>query len=447
MITIEANNIGLISNAEININNLTVVAGENDSGKSTIGKIYYALIKSLHQIEKQYYEETLNRLYELVDNNYYNLRRLLNHEVRLKYLKELRIYNNILFNEEWSLNLRVIIKQYLILIEEVFSESRINIHNYQEDLFSKFSVDQDDFRLGNDEDLAIRLISRNIQRIRNIYDKLEHKNEHIYSASFLQKNLAFKLIAEFDDDIINVNSKDAEIIYKEDNIDMIKIKLQKNTIGETEIELDTFDILNYITDVTYIETPFIFDSINDIDKLHGHKKDLVTKLTNKKNDFKDSDILFQSSEITNGHIKIENDNILNISYMIDDHKINIKNTAQGIKNIEIIDILHKNKYLGRRHLLIIDEPEVHLHPEWQVEFAKKIVNLSKAGNPILVNTHSPYIVQALNIFSKNIELNTQFYLSQKNSTFSSELINCTENLDLIFKKLSAPLHQLLWKKH
>ena len=50
-------NIGLIKNTNIKIDNLTVIAGENDNGKSTIGKILMALIKAdntaRHKFNKQ----------------------------------------------------------------------------------------------------------------------------------------------------------------------------------------------------------------------------------------------------------------------------------------------------------------------------------------------------------------------------------------------------------
>jgi predicted ATPase len=34
-------NIGLLKKAEINLNHLTVIAGENDNGKSTVGKVIF----------------------------------------------------------------------------------------------------------------------------------------------------------------------------------------------------------------------------------------------------------------------------------------------------------------------------------------------------------------------------------------------------------------------
>ena len=44
---LELNNIGIIDKADIKLDGLTVIAGENDSGKSTVGKVLYALIKTI----------------------------------------------------------------------------------------------------------------------------------------------------------------------------------------------------------------------------------------------------------------------------------------------------------------------------------------------------------------------------------------------------------------
>ncbi|MEA3314302.1 MAG: AAA family ATPase [Campylobacterota bacterium] len=44
---LKLNNIGIIKEANITLDGLTVIAGENNSGKSTIGKIIYSLIKTI----------------------------------------------------------------------------------------------------------------------------------------------------------------------------------------------------------------------------------------------------------------------------------------------------------------------------------------------------------------------------------------------------------------
>ncbi|MCS6796052.1 MAG: AAA family ATPase [Raineya sp.] len=48
------------------------------------------------------------------------------------------------------------------------------------------------------------------------------------------------------------------------------------------------------------------------------------------------------------------------------------------------------------HLLIIDEPELSLHPENQIKLARLFVKLVNAGLKICIATHSDYIIKELN---------------------------------------------------
>ena len=50
-ITIE--NVGKIRHADITIDGITVIAGENGSGKSTVGKALYAAFNSLHNSDEK----------------------------------------------------------------------------------------------------------------------------------------------------------------------------------------------------------------------------------------------------------------------------------------------------------------------------------------------------------------------------------------------------------
>ena len=50
------NNIAKIKEANIEINGITVIAGENDTGKSTIGKALFSLFHSLLFIDKKIIE-------------------------------------------------------------------------------------------------------------------------------------------------------------------------------------------------------------------------------------------------------------------------------------------------------------------------------------------------------------------------------------------------------
>ena len=64
---------------------------------------------------------------------------------------------------------------------------------------------------------------------------------------------------------------------------------------------------------------------------------------------------------------------------------------------ELAPVILYLKYLVRTgDLLILEEPESHLHPELQRKMARAIVRLVNAGVKVLITTHSDYLVSQLN---------------------------------------------------
>ncbi len=86
--------------------------------------------------------------------------------------------------------------------------------------------------------------------------------------------------------------------------------------------------------------------------------------------------------------------------------------ASGFKSFSILSTLYKYNYLDHNTLLIIDEPEAHLHPEWIVEYAAMIVRLvKKCGVRVLVASHNPDMVNSIKTFAmaSGISDRTKFY--------------------------------------
>jgi predicted ATPase len=81
-------------------------------------------------------------------------------------------------------------------------------------------------------------------------------------------------------------------------------------------------------------------------------------------------------------------------------KLDMYQTANGIKMFGFLQILIQNGTLKNGSTLIFDEPEVHLHPSWQLEYAKMICSMVTEGIKVLVNSHSPYMIEALELYSK-----------------------------------------------
>ena len=63
-------------------------------------------------------------------------------------------------------------------------------------------------------------------------------------------------------------------------------------------------------------------------------------------------------------------------------------------------VLYLRHVVSDQSLLIIEEPESHLHPDNQIYLAKCIVELVRQGVYVLITTHSPYLVEEIGNYLK-----------------------------------------------
>ena len=124
--------------------------------------------------------------------------------------------------------------------------------------------------------------------------------------------------------------------------------------------------------------------------------------------------------------------------------ISVHNLSAGLKSFAIIKMLLERNALKEDDILILDEPEIHLHPKWQLLYAEIIVLLQKEFNIyILITTHSPYFLEAIEMYSKShdIEEKTNYYLADienKHSVF--KLVN--DSIEDIYNIMAQPIEKL-----
>ena len=124
--------------------------------------------------------------------------------------------------------------------------------------------------------------------------------------------------------------------------------------------------------------------------------------------------------------------------------LDIKNLSAGLKTFVILKTLLEKGILEENGVIILDEPEIHLHPAWQIIFAELIVLIQKEFNMhILLNTHSPYFLNAIEIYAEkhNIKERCNFYSAYLSGQFS-EFKDVTDNIEEIYYKLARPFQDL-----
>ena len=102
------------------------------------------------------------------------------------------------------------------------------------------------------------------------------------------------------------------------------------------------------------------------------------------------------------------------------------------------------QYTSRKNeLLVIDEPELNLHPENQRKMARLLASLVNIGLKLLITTHSDYIIKELNtlIMLKSCPKNTKFsHIITKENYTKNELISSNRINVFIneFKSINIP---------
>ena len=286
----------------------------------------------------------------------------------------------------------------------------------------------------------------------DIYELLYLSDEELYK-SILQN----RLYSEFNEQIQNIYSR------KESNI---TLSVAKKDIGvliknNNVIEIKNFE--NLKTEVIYIDDPFIIDYLTPqyrFYSLSGHKGSLYRKLRASFKEDINIDTAIQeilsTKKLQKIYEKIDsacNGNIISnsgkgFSYQLEGSRkrLSIVNLSTGLKTFSIIKTLLLNGSLETNGTLILDEPEIHLHPQWQNLLAEIIVLIQvEYGMHILINSHSPYFIDAIDKFSQiyGIRENCKFYLTKESENKeSSTLLDVSEDLSGIFDLLYEPMQEM-----
>ena len=211
--------------------------------------------------------------------------------------------------------------------------------------------------------------------------------------------------------------------------------------------------VNQTNHVVFIETPVVSNLFSFFSKLDTIQTDIDYKISNYpylfrhlfkqlkldlKNDnlFK-QDLLSIIDTIISGRLRVNK--IGELIFFKDEQQYDVNAIATGIKNFGILQVLLTNNYLKQDSILIVDEPEIHLHPKWQLKYAQVIVELVKIGVKVLITSHSPYMIEALKRYSEveEIEEKTNFYLAEDGYIDKVENSNSL-TLEKLFEKLSEP---------
>ena len=407
-------NIGKVREANIKINGITVIAGENDTGKSTISKSLFTVFNSFYNIDKKITEQQKDIIKFTIAKNF---------------AYDLELVKNIVLGDTFNFNQLV---NEIIKNSEIYKYDDIDLKNKIVEHFKKYN-------LNLIEDNGIHEIIEKIKEVLSI-----PRNEA--EKSILNENLN----NEFNKQINNIFSGEEGIIEIKIKDKRIKLKVFENKIENIE----NTPRINIIAEALYLDDPFIIDS-NFYNNLSNHKEflryRLFSEIEDKTNNIgkiiitkKLENIYKKLNSICSGYMIESNKNTNDFSYRFNNKELDIKNLSAGLKTFVILKTLLEKGILEENGVIILDEPEIHLHPAWQIIFAELIVLIQKEFNMhILLNTHSPYFLNAIEIYAEkhNIKEKCNFYSAYLSEQFS-EFKDVTDNIEEIYYKLARPFQDL-----
>ena len=125
-----------------------------------------------------------------------------------------------------------------------------------------------------------------------------------------------------------------------------------------------------------------------------------------------------------------------------------QNVSTGLKAMAFLEYAIRIGAIQRNDILIFDEPEINLHPEWQVVYARALVVLQKIyGLTLLITSHSPYFIRAIECFSDKYEIMDKLnvYLMEKSDERNGKIWNVMESeygMSELYERLTAPFDSL-----
>ena len=421
---LQIQNINKIKDADIALNGLTVIVGENDMGKSTIGRAFFSIIKAVSNMRSLSNESSANKASKHIDNLYKHFNR------------------------------KKIIEGNMDLLPRVKSEmERICQDEAERNAF----LDHLNAKI-EDIDLSPRqksLLKEDIVNIRICFDQVNNP------AAVLKTELAYLVESEFMGQFCSSKSELTYVMLDTEEEGKLSFKAKDNQVTNV-----SFSERGFYEDITYVESPLYFHLLDSLKSsvayremkrtlgykpmVPAHVKDFVDKVLIFQNFdtqlslFEPQSKDFHTADIIHGTFAYDKSS-RSIVYQKDGMKIKPINVASGIKSFGALQLLLDGYCISNNRPLIWDEPENHLHPQWQVEFAKVIVQIVNSGIPVMISTHSPYFLQAVRYYSAmyNIEKYVNYYMAECGNDDMVTMKEVTNDLNQVFLTLAEPLNKIM----
>ena len=366
-------NFGKINEANIKLDGITVICGDNNSGKSTVGKALFSFFNSLYDLNNKISENKLNKIRSFLYSQAFSFTGHSGYSFRND-----DSFSDFIVREKISAKeLKKYIDDHILLPGHV-KLTQDSLAPLVEALNAPIS------------EVINELVLRNFDSVMNG----QIKNDN--STGKCSINAIFK-----DENSRKSNSNEI-VFYK------------------SGCKCDNLNVLIQHT-AYYINSPFVLDWLNNPERVNIMRfmnlmdRSTIDAIVKAQADINADSMSNILESVTNradmkivedvlNHAYRGNTKISNGKYFYTDENgkdFDFRNISAGLKSFALIERMLKTGVLKRKDVLILDEPEIHLHSEWQIIYAELIVILQKTFDlRILLVTHSFQFLESLNFFMK-----------------------------------------------
>lgn len=373
---IEIQNLGAIKQAEIDLNSkLTVFCGPNNSGKTYVAFLIYALTKSgLKYFRSEKYD---NLIPELIKNQ--------------------NAVFDINIDEIWQYRSREV-KEIVDSLDSIYGISQevatslfknfsLNIIESKEDFKNSVfkMIFEDELKLNNIS-IFIKKIDQSLKIELNLHSKTISKDNIEILNLFLVAKL-YSLIAFYpfkNSHILPVERNSIYTFSKELSIQKQEFLDRAQALGSKSNARDPFHW--FMKSSKRYPMP-IRDGLEIAEDLTNYSK-------NKTDYYELAEEI--ENELLNGKVILNKDGDVQFSSnKAKSKKIPIHLSASIVKTLSSL-VFYLKHIASKNELIIIDEPELNLHPNNQVYITRIFAKLINKGFRLLVSTHSDYIIREIN---------------------------------------------------
>lgn len=384
--TYKFSNYRAIKNANITIDGITVLAGENGSGKSTLSRFLYCIVKVLCGYEVLIdgnAKQELFQILDLMEKAHMQLRHIF-FPISFGSLRE---YVEASQLTDIAFKLQEVIDKFGVKINEALSTS--DDPNY---LMTRLATLFGTGRISTQEFLVEAIIRRLKNAVSDIIETAEEKKNNRDFETF--QDLFSQISDNQDDGRVSLD-------LEEDGVQLMKGNHFNPTLN--------------LNRVIYYKTYELMDYLEKNSEFHTCLEKPVTgKLTDEERLV--SKIL---RDILGGTVVLSEDDIMPFKQLHFKRKdgldISLKQAATGLVSFSFLQRLLENGYFKEGTLLIIDEPEAHLHPKWIVEYARILVLIQKYLKvKVVLSTHNPDMLAAIDAIARKEDMmdKVNFYFAK-----------------------------------